>query len=242
MNNSTRSGFIPYQMGRYDRLDMLLSRGLHSILDKELRYNTKIEVGSICSSISTAMVEVVKKYRKALFPIPVGDHTHITCVPDEFVVGGVVVRRETFNPEGFSTNRSPKELVFRIICAVLLSNDHYISEPLCKEISELVWNITNEFVESDMRSNPRSKKSHTPSNRGATIKNKILPSSALSMKETIILMDRMTEQGASKEEIGRVEKYLLASVAIEQALLHRVEVSTSIKMVDILNKYWEGSK
>ena len=55
-------------------------------------------------------------------------------------------------------------------------------------------------------------------------------------------MDRMTERGASKEEIGRVAEYLLASVAIEQALLHRVEVSTSVKMVDILNKYWEEPK
>ena len=242
MNNSTRSGFIPYQMGRYDRLDMLLSRGLRSILDKELNYNMKAEISNICSSISTAMVEVVKKYRKSLFPIPVGDHTHIVCLPDEFVVGSVVVRRKTFIPEGFLTNRSPQEVVFRIICAVLLSNNHYISEPLCKKISELVWNIAKEFVESDARSNPRRKKSYVPSNRGATIKNKTLPSSALSMKETIVLMDRMTEQGASKEEIGRVEKYLLASVAIEQALLHRVEVSTSIKMVDILNKYGEENK
>lgn len=224
MSNSTRSGFIPYQMGRYDRLDMLLSRGLHSILDKELRYNTKIEVGSICSSISTAMVEVVKKYRKALFPIPVGDHTHIMCLPDEFVVGGVVVRRQTFDPEGFSTNRSPKELVFRIICAVLLSNDHYISEPLCKEISELVWNITTEFVKSNFG----------PMEPQAPSTQKLLPGSV----EALVLITNMVLSNASKEEIDRAANYAVSVIAVEKSVSDCVEAKRANAVEELMKKYY----
>ena len=224
MNNSTRSGFIPYQMGRYDRLDMLLSRGLHSILDKELRYNTKIEVGNICSSISTAMVEVVKKYRRALFPIPVGDHTHIACLPDEFVVGDVVVRRETFNPGGFSTNKSPKELVFRIICAVLLSNDHYISEPVCEEISELVWNIANEFVESNF--GPMEPQS--PSTQ------KLLPESMT----TLVLITNMVLSNASKEEIDRAANYAVSVIAVEKSASDCVEAKRANGVDELMKKYY----
>ena len=225
MNNSTRSGFIPYQMGRYDRLDMLLSRGLHSILDKELRYNTKAEVNNICSSISTAMVEVVKKYRRALFPIPVGDHTHIACLPDEFVVGRVVVRRKTFNPEGFSTNRSPQqELVFCIIGAVLLSNDHYISEPLCKEISELVWNITNEFVESNFR----PPFTQVPSTQ------KLLPESM----EALILITNMVLSNASKEEIDRAANYAVSVIAVEKSASDCVEAKRANDVDELMKKYY----
>ena len=224
MNNSTRSGFIPYQMGRYDRLDMLLSRGLHSILDRELHYNTKVEIGNICSSISTAMIEVVKKYRKALFPIPVGDHTHIICLPDEFVVGGVVVRREAFDSEGLLTTRSPKELVFRIICAVLLSNDHYISEPLCREISEVVWNITNEFVESNF--GPMEPQS--PSTQ------KLLPESMTAL----VLITNMVLSNASKEEIDRAANYAVSVIAVEKSASDCAEAKRANGVDELVKKYY----
>ena len=225
MNNSTRSGFIPYQMGRYDRLDMLLSRGLHSILDRELHYNTKVEIGNICSSISTAMVEMVKKYSKALFPIPVGDHTHIMCLPDEFVVGGVVVRRKTSNPEGFSTNRSPQqELVFCIVGAVLLSNDHYISEPVCKEISEAVWNITNEFVKSNF--GPMEPQS--PSTQ------KLLPESM----EALILITNMVLSNASKEEIDRAANYATSAIAVEKSAIDYIEAKRANDVDELMKKYY----
>ena len=224
MNNSTRSGFIPYQMGRYDRLDMLLSRGLHSILDRELHYNTKVEIGNICSSISTAMIEVVKKYRKALFPIPVGDHTHIICLPDEFVVGGVVVRREAFDSEGLLTTRSPKELVFRIIYAVRLSNDHYISEPLCKEISEVVWNITNEFVESNF--GPMEPQS--PSTQ------KLLPESMTAL----VLITNMVLSNASKEEIDRAANYAVSVIAVEKSASDCVEAKRANGVDELVKKYY----
>ncbi len=224
MNNSTRSGFIPYQMGRYDRLDMLLSRGLHSILDKELHYHTKVEVNNICSSISTAMVEMVKKYGRALFPIPGGDHTHIVCLPDEFVVGGVVVRRKTFDSEGLLTTRSSKELVFRVICAVATSNDYYISEPLCKKISELVWDITNEFVESNF--GPMEPQS--PSTQ------KLLPESMTAL----VLITNMVLSNASKEEIDRAANYAVSVIAVEKSAYDCVEAKRANAVDELMKKYY----
>lgn len=244
MGGATRTSFIPYGMGRDDRLDMLISRGLHSIFDTWLGYHTKTEIGDMIASISSEMVKILRKYGRVIFSLPGGDHTHSVDLPHELKVNGIIVHTKVYPNVGISVPVPANELFFRIICAVLLSKSYYIPEACCRQAAELIWNISSEFIKSNMNSSSRTKRSSIKDNTQfdgvgvaegqSSSTQELIPRSM----EALILITNMVLSNASKEEVDRAANYAVSVIAVEKSVNDCVEAKRANGVDELMKKYY----